>query len=275
MALIKRKKCRHCRRLFLPAVRNHRNTHPMLVIRTGRGIAANLPARKPVKSQSESYWWPGPSIEMVCSGVARRLRWSQPSASYSARYCVGQHDDLKKRVIVLEPGRGNGVQAFPLGLADQVLHIRAFIIFGNHDVSRSGQVGTENTVRIWIIKKLQLHRTALTRLHLPRYPHGNKTAGSLPPNGLIHITVKLDVTSPVRTIPAARIKGRIAPLVADDKLKTALHCGGHALPTEELPIGPQQHFLHTTGKMLLDLADKNSGLLPGNRLPLTQLAEQI
>ena len=44
---------------------------------------------------------------------------------------VGQHHDLEEGVVVFKFGRWEHVQAFALGLTDQVLDIGAFIVFGN------------------------------------------------------------------------------------------------------------------------------------------------
>ncbi len=87
---------------------------------------------------------------------------------------VGQHNNLKKGVVIFKLSGRNGIQTLTFSLSDQVFNIGALIVFSNHFMCFTRQTGTKNPVDITIIfKKGALNRLAQRRLvffgdsHLP------------------------------------------------------------------------------------------------------------
>ncbi len=145
---------------------------------------------------------------------------------------IGQHNNLKKGVVIFKLSGRNGIQTLAFGLSGQVFNIGALIVFSNHFMRFTSQTSTKNPVDITIIfKKGALNRLARRRLILFGNSHGHKPAGHTPTCRLVDAAVVLDIFSFPGPIPSIGIKGGPAAFIGNDKFKPSRHGGRYAFPT--------------------------------------------
>jgi len=190
--------------------------------------------------------------------------------------CLAQHDDLEVGVVVVEFGGGDCVQAFSLGLPDQVLRISRFVIVGNDLVGCSFQVGAEHPVGVSILlKEFPLKGWRRRRTLFLGNTHRHKAAGEFPPKGLIHTAIVLDRVASPGLVRGSRVKRGLGPFVGDDELEAGFSGYKNAFATEKLLISSQKNLLNTPWQMVFDLSDEDSTFLPVQDVSFPEFAQKI
>ena len=189
---------------------------------------------------------------------------------------IGQHHNLKVGIVIFELGRGDCIQALPLGLPDQVLCIGPFVVLGSNLVGLSPQIGTKHPVSVSVLfKEFPLKGLGRRRALFFRDPHSHKPALELPANGLVDTAVVLDRASPPGLVPVPRIKRGLGSLVGNDEMEAGFGGCKNTLPTEKLSIGSQKNFFHTARQMVLDLTDEGGAFLSVQNVSLPEFTRKI